>query len=263
MPTAKLKGAKLHYIDVGGGTPVLFLHGLLWSHEMFRAQIDELKGRFRCVAMDWRGQGRSEVTASGYDMETLADDAAELILQLGIGPCHVVGLSMGGFVAMRLAARKPQLVRSIVLLETSADAEPSENVPKYKRLNLVARWLGLGLVANKVMPIMFGQTFLNDAGRAEERERWKKALVGNHKIGITRAVRGVIERKPIYDELGNVTCPALVMVGDEDAATVPAKAERIANAIKGAKLVTIPRAGHSATIEEPAFVSRELSRFLT
>lgn len=145
MPTRRVNGAELHHTDEGsGGEPILFLHGLLWNGEMFRAQIDALKSRHRCVALDFRGQGKSEVTRDGYDMETLFADAAALIEALGIAPCHVVGLSMGGFIAMRLAARRPELVRSIALLETSADPEPAENVPKYKRLNLVARWLGLG-----------------------------------------------------------------------------------------------------------------------
>lgn len=264
MPTQRLNGAELHYTDEGTGEePILFLHGLLWSGEMFRSQIDALKSRHRCVALDFRGQGKSEVTSDGYDMETLFADAAALIESLRLAPCHVVGLSMGGFVAMRLAARRPELVRSVVLLETSADPEPAENVPKYRRLNFVARWLGLGLVANQVMPIMFGKTFLSDPARAEERGRWKRALVGNHKIGITRAVVGVVERKPVFDELPKIACPALVMVGDEDTATVPAKAERIASAIPGARKVTIPRAGHSSTIEEPAFVTQALASFLS
>jgi 3-oxoadipate enol-lactonase len=264
MPTRRLNGAELHYTDEGGGAePILFLHGLLWSGEMFRAQIDALKSTHRCVALDFRGQGKSEVTAGGYDMETLFADAVALIESLELAPCHVVGLSMGGFIAMRLAARRPELVRSIALLETSADPEPAGNVPKYKRLNLVARWLGLGLVANKVMPIMFGKTFLSDPAREEERARWKRILVANHKIGITRAVTGVIERRPVFDELAKIACPALVMVGDEDTATVPAKTDRIVSAIRGARKVAIPRAGHSSTIEEPAFVTKTLAEFLT
>ena len=71
---------------------------------MWRFQVAAFRDRFRCVAWDHRGQGRSELTEGGYDMDTLADDAAALIAQLGIAPVHFVGLSMGGFVGMRLAA---------------------------------------------------------------------------------------------------------------------------------------------------------------
>jgi len=174
MPTLELNGARIYYEDSGGpGAPVVFAHGLLWSCRLFDAQVKALRNRFRCVAFDVRGQGQSEVTDSGYDFETLTGDAIALIEKLGLAPVHFVGLSMGGMIGMRLAARRSDLVRSLALLETSADPEPSENVPRYRRLNLVARWLGLSLVADQVMPIMFGRKFLEDASRAAERQLWR------------------------------------------------------------------------------------------
>ena len=74
---------------------------------MFRAQIDRLKPHYRCIAYDHRGQGDSAIAPDGYDMDTLAEDAAALIVALDAGPCHFVGLSMGGFVGMRLALPGP------------------------------------------------------------------------------------------------------------------------------------------------------------
>ena len=65
---------------------------------------------------------------------------------------------------------------------------------KYRMLNLIARWIGLRAVVSRVMPILFGRTFLTDRARAEERKRWADAIVGNDRIGITRAVAGVIGR---------------------------------------------------------------------
>ena len=263
MPQVNVNGATLHYESHGAGPEtIVFAHGLLWSGAMFAAQVAALSGRYRCVTFDFRGQGQSEVTRGGYDMDTLSRDAAELIEALSLGPCHFAGLSMGGFVAMRLAARRPELLRSVILLETSAEAEPAENVPKYRQLAFVARWFGLGLVANQVMPIMFGRTFLADAARAAERKHWRDVMARNHRVGIQRAVTGVIDRAAILDELGRVTLPALVIVGDEDVATVPAKAERIHQAVRGSQLVVIPRAGHSSSIEEPAAVSAAIAAFL-
>lgn len=263
MPELSVNGATLHYESTGDGPEtIVFAHGLLWSGEMFGAQVAALAPRYRCVTFDFRGQGRSEVTASGYDMDSLANDAVALIERLELGRVHFAGLSMGGFVAMRLAARRPDLLRSAILLETSADAEPPENVGRYKVLGNVGRWFGFGLVAGQVMPIMFGKTFVNDPARAAERATWRARLIGNDRIGISRALAGVIERAPIYPELGNVRVPVLAIVGDEDTATVPAKAERIVAAIPGARLVVIPRAGHSSTIEEPVAVNAALISFL-
>lgn len=263
MPTITINGAEIYYEDTGQGEEtIVFSHGLLWSGRMFQAQVAALQGRYRCITYDHRGQGRSEVTAGGYDMDSLAEDAAALIEALELGPCHFAGLSMGGFVAMRLAARRPELLRSLILLETSADAEPAENVPRYRLLNLIVRLFGVRAVAGQVLPIMFGSSFLGDASRAQELERWQQELLGNQR-SIVRAVKGVIDRAPIYPELDQVRLPTLIIVGDEDVATVPAKAQRIAQAIAGSRLVVIPGAGHTSTVEEPAAVNAALQDFLS
>jgi 3-oxoadipate enol-lactonase len=266
MPTLQVDGATLWYEEHGSGPEtVVFAHGLLWSGRMFDAQVAELADRFRCVTFDFRGQGRSEVTAGGYDMDTLADDAAALIEALGCAPCHFVGLSMGGFIGMRLAARRPGLVRSLVLMETSADAEPAENVPRYRMLGGIVGVLGrvgMRLVMPRVMRIMFGRTFLQDPARADDRRVWRERGMANHPRGITRALRGVIERKPVYGELGKIAVPTLVVVGDEDVATVPAKAERLHAAIPGSRMVVIPGAGHTSSVEQPDLVNAALEGFL-
>ena len=127
-------------------------------------------------------------------------------------------------------------------------------------LNWIARYFGISLVVNAVMPIMFGKSALCDPARAAEREAWRRQLRSNRR-SIWRAVNGVIERPSVYHELSRIAAPTLVMVGEEDTATVPAKAERIAAAIAGAKLVRIPRAGHSATVEQPQAVTQAISGF--
>jgi pimeloyl-ACP methyl ester carboxylesterase len=258
----RVQGTRLHVEDTGGGGPaIVFSHGLLLSTRLWDAQVDALRSDFRCIAYDHRGQGRSEVPdARCIDMDTCAGDAAALVEALGVAPCHFVGLSMGGFVGMRLAARRPELLRSLSLLETSADPEP--NAAKYRLLNVVARFVGPWAVAGRVMPILFGRSFLSDPARAPERERWRAVIAANRR-SIWRAVNGVIERQGIHEELARIGVPTLVVVGEEDVATVPAKAERIAAAIAGARLVRVPRAGHSSPVEEPAAVTAALRDFLT
>jgi pimeloyl-ACP methyl ester carboxylesterase len=263
MPDIDVNGAKIHYTDTGSGEEtIVFSHGLLFSGAIFEKQIEHLKGRYRCIAYDHRGQGKSSPADTGYDMDTQSDDAAALIEALGAGPCHFAGLSMGGFVAMRLAIRRRELLRSIILMETSADPEPEENIPKYRRLNWVARWIGLWPVVGKVMPIMFGKTFMRDPERAAERAIWRQRILANNRATITKAVDGVITRQGVHDDLGQISLPALVLVGEEDTATVPAKAERIHHAIGGSHLVRIPRAGHTSSVEEPAAVNAALDAFL-
>lgn len=267
MPHLSINGAEIYYEDTGGpGEPIVFSHGLLWSCRMYDAQVGALRDRYRCIAYDHRGQGQSVISPPGsapptIDIETVTADAIGLIEGLGLGRVHFCGLSMGGFVGMRIAARRPDLLRSLVLLETSADPEPVENVPRYRLLNFVARWVGLRPVARSVMRIMFSRSFLGDPARSRERELWRARLVGNRR-DIWRAVNGVIERRGVYEELGRIALPTLVVVGEEDVATVPAKAERIHQAIAGARLVRIPRAGHSSTVEEPEAVTAAIRGLL-
>ena len=263
MPKFRVGSAPLHY-DVTGNGPetIVFLHGLLWSGAMYAAQVAHFSHAYRCVTLDFRGHGQSDVARDGYEMENLTLDVLALIHELGGAPVHLAGLSMGGFVAMRIAARRPHLVRSLTLLETSSSAEDPAKIASYRLLGTIGRYLGFGLVASRVMPIMFGRTFLRDASRADERATWRRALVANDRIGISRALRGVVERPSVEAELSRITASTLVIVGDEDVATVPAESVRIRNGIAGAELVRIPRAGHSSTIEEPAAVNAAIEAFL-
>ena len=87
MPYADLNGARIHYTDTGGtGDTIVFSHGLLFSGAMFGAQVDHFRAKYRCITFDHRGQGHSGVPDDGYDMDTLAEDAAALITQLGLSP---------------------------------------------------------------------------------------------------------------------------------------------------------------------------------
>ena len=262
MPFINANDAELYYEEHGSGDEtIVFSHGLLMSSDMFRSQIDALSSRYRCITYDHRGQGRSQVTKDGYDIDNVTEDAIGLIEKLNAAPCHFVGLSMGGFAGMRIAIRRPELLRSLTLVETSADPEP--NAKPYTIMSLVGRWLGFGLVISRVMKIMFGETFLNDPARKSEREDWRNRILNNDRLGTTRAASGVINREGVYGQLDSIRTPTLIMVGEEDIATIPEKSQRMHDRINGSKLVTIPGAGHSSSIEQPESVTREIESFLS
>jgi len=264
MATTRVNGAEIYFRESGSGTEtVVFAHGFLWSGRMFDDQVNALQHRYRCICFDFRGQGRSEITPGGYDIDNLARDAGELIEKTGSAPCHFVGLSMGGFVGMRLAIQRPDLIRSLVLMETSADPEPRENIARYRLLGVVARWLGMRPVADRVMAIMFGTKFLSDPSRLDLRRHWRARLTANNRVGVYRALQGIITREGVYEQLDRISAPTLVIVGDQDVATVPAKAERIHGRIAHSRLVVIPGAGHTSSVEEPAAVNAALIDFLS
>lgn len=264
MPTLDVDGTPIYYEDTGPGSTgetIAWSHGLLWGTELFAPQIAALRGRYRCLAWDHRGQGKSGADhRATIGMELLWQDAVRVLEQLGGGPVHLCGLSMGGFVAMRMAARRPDLVRSLMLLETSADPEPLENVGRYRLLTTVTRLVGAGPIKGRIAPIMLGKTLLGDPARKAELAGFLDVMA--RRRDIWRAVNGVIDRAGVYDELARITAPTVVMVGSEDVATPRPKAERIVGAIRGARLVEIPRAGHSSPVEEPAAVTAAISEFL-
>jgi pimeloyl-ACP methyl ester carboxylesterase len=162
---------------------------------------------------------------------------------------------------MRIAARRPELLRSLTLMDTTADPEPDENIPRYRAMSLVARRLGIGLVADRVMPIMYGKSSLSDPKLAKERASWRAHMMANRR-SIWRAVNGVLERENFAPELSRISSPTFVLVGDEDAATGVDGAERIHRGISGSRFVRIPKAGHSAPVEQPEAVNDALRDFL-
>ena len=88
-------------------------------------------------------------------------------------------------------------------------------------------------------------------------------MIANHRVGVSRAVKGVIDRHGIYDQIDKIAFPTLIVVGDQDSATVPEKSERMHARIRGSKMVVIPGAGHSSSVEEPAAVNQALATFLS
>ncbi|MFD2202225.1 alpha/beta fold hydrolase [Shivajiella indica] len=257
MPNIQLNHTKIFYIKEGEGPETLvFAHGLLWSHKMFMDQIQFLKKKYTIIAYDHRGQGQSEIPDGPIDMDLLAQDALEIIEKVACKPVHFVGLSMGGFVGMRLAARYPEKIKSLILLETSANPEPVENLPKYKFLNGVVKWLGIiPTVSKQVMKIMFAQSWLENPKNKEAYQKWEKELRSNKKT-ITKSVEAVIYRKGVEEEIRNIQCPTMVVVGDEDVATKPEKAKFIQMSIPNAKLHMVPGAGHSSCIEKPDEINK-------
>jgi 3-oxoadipate enol-lactonase len=263
MPNLQVNGAEIYFEEHGAGPEtIVFAHVLLLSGRVFDPQVKALQDRFRCITFDFRGQGQSQVTDSGYDIDTLTADAAGIIEALQCAPCHFVGLSMGGFAGLRLAIRRPALLKSLVLLASWADPELKQDVRRYRLMAFIARWFGTKVVVDRVMPMMFGEKFLNDPARTKEREEWRARLIANDRIGVTRAVEGMMTRQGVYDQLDKITIPTLIVVGAQDAMCPPAQAERMHAGIPGSKLVMIPGAGHMSTIEEPAAVNRALEEFL-
>lgn len=252
------------YTDTGApqGRPdapvVLFGHGLLFSGWMFRAQVAALRDRYRCLTIDFRGQGDSPRALGGYDMDTLTVDVAELLRHVGVPVVNYVGLSMGGFVGMRLAARYPESVHTLTLLDTAATAEEPDAARRYRTLAKAYRVGGMRPLRSRVAPIMVAERNLG----APWIDEWLDRLARTDRVGLVRAIESVADRDPCEVEARRLIAPTLVVVGAEDSATPPAKSHRIAELVTASRLVEIPGAGHSSPLETPDEVTRHLRAFL-
>ncbi|MEV0032409.1 alpha/beta fold hydrolase [Nocardia sp. NPDC050793] len=268
MPLLRANGVSLAYTDTGTppGRPdaptILFGHGLLFGGWMFRPQIDVLRDRYRCVTVDWRGQGETPATAGGYDMDTLCDDAEALIRELDLAPVHFVGLSMGGFVGLRLGARRGRLLRSLTVLDTTADGEPRDAARKYTLFAWIYQLLGAAPLKQQVLPTLFGPDFLNSRRSEPVVHEWSARLSRSSRTGIRKAILAVADHAAIGDELADIVAPTLVIVGADDNATPRLDAERLVARIDGSTVQVVPAAGHTSNLEQPHIVTACLASFL-
>lgn len=255
---------RIHLRDAGAGRPVLLLHGLCFDGGMWQGLEDQLVGRHRLLAPDARGHGLTEwpPPQRAIDLDDLADDAARLLDRLEIARAAVVGLSMGGMVAMRLALRHPARVLALGLLSTSAEAEEPAARASYDRINEDSRGKPAAApVVDFVLALQFSAGFRARAPEAVA--GWRQRLLSAaDPDGLYQVARAVIRRDSILPRLAELAIPALVLAPAGDTAIAPARGEAIAAAIPGAELVHLPDSGHLAPIERPAEVSRILGDFL-
>lgn len=262
MPQIRVNNVELFYEEKGSGSDVmLFSHGFLMDHTMFDFQTDAFKEHFRCIAYDHRGHGRSEVITSSYDLDALVNDAIGLIEALAIGPVHFVGMSTGGFVGMRIALRRPELLKSLILIDTSADAEDKDKLKQYNLLLKTVNLVGWRPVIGRVMPILFNEVFLKDSQRQAEVKKWRGIISGHNTKAVTAFANAIFSRDSVVNQLNSITVPAVVIVGKHDAATPTTYAQTMVDRINDTRLRVISDAGHSAVVEKPRAVTEAMRGF--
>ena len=260
MPKAKVNGVEIAYTDAGQGDPVLFVHGFPFNKSMWEAQTASLSGQFRCIAVDLRGHGDSEDVSGTYFMDTLADDLNSLLDHLNIDNVNLVGFSMGGYVAFAFYRKYGQRVKALIL----ADTRPQPDSPEAKqgRENTAQTVLNDGTdgVAQTLTGRMLAPANLEE--RPALAQTVKALMTSTPVNGWVGDLRGIAERPDSTDTQGQITCPTLILVGDQDAITPPADSTLMAESISGAKLVEISQAGHLTPIEQPEAFNNALNEFL-
>jgi pimeloyl-ACP methyl ester carboxylesterase len=259
MPIAHVKGTTLHYLDAGSAEEVvLLLHAFPLHSGMWGPQIEALQQRYRVIAPDYRGMGKSGEPPAASTMDLLAEDAAALLRQLGIRQATVVGLSMGGYVAFELHRREHALFRALVLCDTKAGADTEEGKLAREAFAKGVEEKGIALAQEQMPPKL-----LKPAPDPGVQRRVRELIGENRAAGIAAATRGMMKRPSSEPTLAQIKCPTLVMVGEQDGLTPPAESQRMAGAIAGGRLVTIPGAGHLSNLEAPQAFNQALTGFLS
>lgn len=257
MPTAEVNGQRLFYEDTGGDAPVIaFSHGLFMDHTMFDAQVDALRGDWRCIRWDERGHGQTGDATAAFTYWDSADDLAGLLRSLGVERAVLAGMSQGGYLSLRAALAHPKLVEGLILIDTQAGTEDPARMPEYQQL--VERWLTQGMddeLAAIIEAIILGQGY---AGAEAWKQKWKE-LSGEN---VQQLFTTLASRDDIHDRLGEIDVPALVVQGERDAAISMDRAEALADGLPDAELVVIPGAGHAANLTHPDLVNPHIERFL-
>lgn len=259
MPRITVNNTQLYYQrHANSGKPVLMLsHSLFFDHSMFAPLAAELADAFDVISYDHRGQGKSD-RAGPVDMDTLAADAAALITALDVAPCYFAGNSMGGFVALRLAARHPELLAGCIVMGSSADLE--HQLAAFEPLVESLADQGPQAHIDTLLHIMFGDRSLSDVGSSGLIAHWREYMLALDK-DIGAAARAVIHRGSMLPELRALQVPLLVLAGEQDHAYSVADSEQIVTASGRGELHVVTAAGHSVALEQPQQVARYIRQF--
>ena len=262
MENIYVNGTSLHYLDEGpkDAPAIVFSNSMFFDVSMFEEQAKAFGDRYRVVRYDHRGQGGSaKAPRDQLDMDTLSEDTAALIEALGIKKCCFVGNSMGGFIGLRLAARRPDLIASAIILGSSADAEVS--VEAMDAVVEVIANNGMQPVIDDVLYFMLGDTTLTDPSRASIKHRVTQMLE-SRTPDYANSVWNIAHRKPVQGELANIKVPVWVVAGAEDHTYPPDHSQRIADAIEKAKYILMEQTGHVHAVERPDAVNEVIGAHL-
>lgn len=256
------RGLRLAFREAGAGLPVLLLHAFPLSGEMWAPQLAALSGSFRLIVPDLSGLGASQgVPPDGAcRMSDLAADAVALLEHLEVGRAVVAGLSMGGYAALALAEGAPERLRGLVLADTRATADTEE--ARQSRLDVARRVLaeGTDFLAGTLTPRLLGRT--TRERRPDVVARVERMIREAPPAGVAAAQRGMAARPDRTRVLPRLDVPVLILVGEEDELTPPEEARAMEREVRGGELVTLPEAGHLASLENPEAFNDALSGFL-
>lgn len=262
MPLAQIKHYEINYVDEGKGVPVVMIHGLAGDLSAWLPQVNALRNRYRVIAFDNRGAGRSTQIDEPVSTTDLARDTIALLEHLGVGNAHVIGRSMGGAIAQIIALERPDLVRSLVLCASFAKLDP---LGRHVLTNMreVLEWRNSWRDhAHHSIQNFVGYEFFN---REREQIARIESLIGGETRLPACYVRqnwACLEHNTL-DRLGEIECPTLIMGGTQDPICSPTATGWLSAGIRNSRTVMFEGCSHFFLMERSEKFMAELSSWLT
>ena len=263
MHLISLRDTSLAVHARGSGMPLLLLHGFPLDHSMWSGQ-EPLAESLRLIVPDQRGFGRSG-GAGPESIAQLADDCVALLDALHVTePAVICGLSMGGDVAQHIAARHPDRVRALILVDTKLEADTPEARAGRRDLAATVERVGQEILADAMIPNLLAKS---DAARKSPRRSeveagLRRTILATPVSTIVAALSALGARPDMVEPMRRVAAPTLLVVGAEDTITPPECLERAEEVFPNARLLIMPQCGHMAPLEEPATFNAAVLEFL-
>lgn len=258
---ATINNVDLSFRDLGEGLPVLFVHGFPLTGDIWKYQADALHANARVIIPDLRGFGKSGLSGGPFTMDLFAHDLKGLLDHLGIEKAVLAGISMGGYISFAFYRLFSDRVKALMLLDTKAGADSEEG--KKGRLELAqrARSGEMGKIADEWTEKLFATSTIKT--KPDIVLEVRNAIFRSSPEAIANASLGMMERPDSSPVLKDITCPVLIMAGEQDRLTPVEEAKAMAAKIKGARVEVIKGAGHLSCLEAPEQVNSAMLKFLS
>lgn len=246
--------------SMGQGEVVVLLHGIGGNKRNWRDAIPALADLFHVAAWDARGWGESDDYEGPLSFDDLANDLLRLLDHFGARRAHLVGLSMGGRIAMHFAERYHNRIASLVLCDTTRGIDGWSEEQRSAFLRSRQEPLLNGKTVSDIA-ISVAQTLISPHANEDVMAQMVDSMTRLHKESYLKAIETNL-MTPAHSRLSEIKVPTLVIVGANDQLTPPTEAQAIAEQIAGAELLVIPGAGHLVNIEAPDAFNAAVRRFL-
>lgn len=268
MPRLRVNGAELYYEVFGEGHPLVLVHGGWGDHTSWRLVVDEFARSYRVVAYDRRGHSQSDRVTARDVFRAHEEDLGALIEKLGIVPAHVVGNSIGGSIALRLGARRPEVFRSICAHEPPSlevlRGDPETEAlaeDQVRKVAAVEELLAAGDMEGGAR--LFFETIALGRGAWEQLPQQSRRTYVSNAPTFLAEMRDPEQLRLDLEGLARFPHPTLLTNGDNSRPEFAAVVERLARVMPQAERRTIAGAGHVPHVTHPADYARITLDFLS